>query len=185
MVSKPWWFVPGLSLVLPPRVRSLPARTCGRCPCCCVWEALSPWWGAEACDPHSQRLWRSQWSKVYVLEFPCFFYDPVDVGSFISGFSAFSKSSLYIWKFLIHTLLKPSLKDFEHYLASMWDEHNCVVIWTCFGSAFLWDWSGKLTFSSPVATAEFSKFVNMLSAALQQHHLLGFEIAQLKFHHLH
>ena len=166
MVSKPWWFVPGLSLVLPPRVRSLPARTCGRCPCCCVWEALSPWWGAEACDPHSQRLWRSQWSKVDVLEFPCFFYDPVDVGSFISGFSAFSKSSLYIWKFLIHTLLKPSLKDFEHYLASMWDEHNCVVIWTCFGSAFLWDWSGKLTFSSPVATAEFSKFVNMLSAAL-------------------
>ena len=43
----------------------------------------------------------------------------------------------------------------------------------------------KLTFSSPVATAEFSKFAGILSAALSQHHLLGFEIAQLEFHHLH
>ena len=48
-----------------------------------------------------------------------FFYDPVDVGTLISGSSAFSKSSLYTWKFSIHILLKPSLKDFEHYLASM------------------------------------------------------------------
>ena len=53
------------------------------------------------------------------LEFFCFFYDPVDVGSLISGSSAFSKSSLYVWKFLVHLLLKPSLKDFEHYFASM------------------------------------------------------------------
>ena len=53
------------------------------------------------------------------LEFPCFFYDPADVGNLISGSSAFSKSSLYIWKFLVHILLKPSLKDFELYLASM------------------------------------------------------------------
>ena len=52
-------------------------------------------------------------------EFPCFFCDPADVGNLISGSSAFSKSSLYIWKFLVHILLKPSLKDFEHYLASM------------------------------------------------------------------
>ena len=43
----------------------------------------------------------------------------------------------------------------------------------------------KLTFSSPVATAEFSKFVDILSAALSQHHLLGFEIAQLEFYHIH
>jgi len=43
----------------------------------------------------------------------------------------------------------------------------------------------KLTFSSPVATAEFSKFAGILSAALAKHHLLGFEIAQLEFHHLH
>ena len=52
------------------------------------------------------------------LEFPHFFYDPMDVENYISGFSAFSKSSLYIWKFLVPILLKPSLKDFEHYLAN-------------------------------------------------------------------
>ena len=48
------------------------------------------------------------------LAFPCFSYDPVDVGNLISGSSAFSKSSLYIWKFSVHVLLKPSLKYFEH-----------------------------------------------------------------------
>ena len=53
------------------------------------------------------------------LEFSCFFYDPMDVGKLISGSSVFSKSSLYIWKFSVHILLKPSLKDFEHCLASM------------------------------------------------------------------
>ena len=53
------------------------------------------------------------------LEFSCFFCDPTNVGSLISGSSAFSKSSLNIWKFSVHILLKLSLKDFEHYLASM------------------------------------------------------------------
>ena len=53
------------------------------------------------------------------LEFPCFFFDPMNVGNFISGCSAFSKYSPYIWKFSVHILLKPSLKDFEHYIASM------------------------------------------------------------------
>ena len=53
------------------------------------------------------------------LEFSCFFCDPMGVGNLTSCFSAFSKSSLYILKFSIHVLLKPSLKDFEHYLASM------------------------------------------------------------------
>ena len=51
------------------------------------------------------------------LEFSCFFDDPADVGNLLSGYSAFSKSSLHIWKFSAHTLLKPSLKDLEHYLA--------------------------------------------------------------------
>ena len=54
------------------------------------------------------------------LEFSCFFDDPTDVGNLISGSSAFSKSSLNIWKLSIHLLLKPSLKNFEHYLAGMW-----------------------------------------------------------------
>ena len=53
------------------------------------------------------------------LEFSCIFYDPADVGNFICGSSAFSKSSLYIFKFSVHVLLKPSLKDFEYYLVSM------------------------------------------------------------------
>ena len=48
-----------------------------------------------------------------------FLYDPMDADNLISGSSAFSKSSLYTWKFSVHVLLKPSLKDFEHYLTSM------------------------------------------------------------------
>ena len=48
-------------------------------------------------------------------------------GNLISGSSAFSKSSLYIWKFLVHVLLKPSMENFEHYFASMWNELNCVM----------------------------------------------------------
>ena len=71
------------------------------------------------------------------LEFSCFFCDPINVGNLISGSSAFSKSSLYICNFSVHILLKPSLKDFKHYLASMWNEHSCVVIWTFFGIALL------------------------------------------------
>ena len=53
------------------------------------------------------------------LGFSCFLYDPTDVGNLVSGSSAFSKSSLYIFMFSVHVLLKPSLKDFEHYLASI------------------------------------------------------------------
>ena len=48
------------------------------------------------------------------LELARFFYDPMDVGNLVSDSSAFSKSNLYIWKLLVHILLKPSLKDFEH-----------------------------------------------------------------------
>ena len=51
------------------------------------------------------------------LELSCFFYDPTDVDNLISDSSAFSKSSLYMWKFSVHVLLKPSLKDLEPYLA--------------------------------------------------------------------
>ena len=53
------------------------------------------------------------------LEFSCFFQDPVDVCNLISGSSAFSKFSLYIWKFLVLVLLKPSMKDLEHNLTSV------------------------------------------------------------------
>ena len=78
------------------------------------------------------------------LEFSCFFYDPTDVGNLISGSSAFSKSSLNIWRFTVHILLMPSLKNFEHYFDSVWDECNCAVFWTFFGIAFLWIRGGFL-----------------------------------------
>ena len=56
---------------------------------------------------------------VFFLEFSCFLDDPTDVGNFISGSSAFSKSSLNIWKVMVHVLLRPGLESFEHHLASM------------------------------------------------------------------
>ena len=80
------------------------------------------------------------------MEFSCFFCDPMDVGNLISGPSAFSKSSLNIWKFLVHVLLKPGLKNFEHYFASVWDECNCAGVWTFFGIAFLRDWNENWPF---------------------------------------
>ena len=71
-------------------------------------------------DPHSQRLWHSQKSRSRCfLELSRFFIDPVDVGNLISGSSAFSKTSLNIWKFSVHVLLKPVLENFEHYFASV------------------------------------------------------------------
>ena len=75
------------------------------------------------------------------LELSCFFYDPTHVVNLISGSFAFSKFSLSIWKFSVHVLLKPCLNNFEHYFASVWDECNCVVVWTFFGIAILWDWN--------------------------------------------
>ena len=81
------------------------------------------------------------------LELSCFFYDPTDVGNFISGSSAFSKSSLNIWKFTVHVLLKPGMENFEHYFASVWDECNCAVVWTFFDFAFLWDWNENWPFA--------------------------------------
>ena len=102
------------------------------------------------------------------LELSCFFDDPADVGSLISGSFAFSKTSLKICKFTIHISLKPGLENFEHYFTSVWDECNCVVVWAVFGIAFLWDWNENWP-SSPMATAEFPKFAGVLSAALPQH----------------
>ena len=71
------------------------------------------------------------------LELSCFFHDLADVGNLISGSSAFSKTSLNIWKFMVHVLLKPGLENFEHYFTSMWDECNIAVVWAFFGIAFL------------------------------------------------
>ena len=62
------------------------------------------------------------------LELSCFFDDPADVGNLISGSSTFSKSNLKIWKFTVHVLLKPGVKNFEHYFASVSDDYNYVVV---------------------------------------------------------
>ena len=64
------------------------------------------------------------------LELCCFFHDPMDVGDLISGSSAFSKSSLNIWIFIVHVMLKPGLENFEHYLTSM-SIGNLNILWHC------------------------------------------------------
>ena len=63
-----------------------------------------------------------------LLDLSRFFDDPMDVGNLISGSSAFSKSNLNIWKFMVHVLLKPGLENFEHYFARVCDECNCAVV---------------------------------------------------------
>ena len=80
------------------------------------------------------------------LELSCFFDDPADISNLISSSSAFSKTSLNIWKFSVHRLLKPGLENFEHYFTSVRDECNCVVVWTFFGITFLKDWNENWPF---------------------------------------
>ena len=65
------------------------------------------------------------------LELSCFFRNSADVGNLISSSSAFSKTSLNIWKFMVHVLLKYGLENFEHYFASVWDEIAlvCAIVW--------------------------------------------------------
>ena len=71
-------------------------------------------------------------AEIYVfLQLSHFFNDPMDVGNLISGSPAFSKSSLNIWKFTVHMLLKPGLENFEHYFVGMWDEYFGVVLAPC------------------------------------------------------
>ena len=105
------------------------------------------------------------------LELSCFFDDPVDVGNLISGSSAFSKSSLNFWKFMVHILLKPVLENFEHYFTSVWDKYNCAVVWAFFGIAFLWDWNenGPFPFLGP-----FLSFPNLLAYWVQHFHSIIF-----------
>ena len=93
------------------------------------------------CDPHKGFGVVNKAEVDVFLEFSYFFYDPTEIDNLISGSSAFSKSSLNIWKFSVHVLLKPGLENFEHYFASMWDEYNCAIVWTFFGISLLWDWN--------------------------------------------
>ena len=103
-------------------------------------------WGCKESDmtewlplslSHSQSLQCTHEAEVDVfLEFPCFLYDPMNVANLLSGSSDFFKPSLYIWKFLVHILLKPNLENFQRYLASMWNECNCAIVWTFFALHF-------------------------------------------------
>ena len=90
-----------------------------------VWLLATPWTAAYQAPP-SMGFSRQEYWRGLPLPSPD---DSVDVGNLISGFSAFSKSSLNIWKFTVHIPLKPGLKNFEHYFASMWDEWNYVEVW--------------------------------------------------------
>ena len=105
------------------------------------------------------------------LELSCFFDDPVNVGNLISGSSAFSKSSLNIWKFIVHIRLKPGLENFEHYCASMWDECNCAVVWTFFGIALVWDCNENLLF--PVLWP-LLRFSNLLAYCVHRFNIIIF-----------
>ena len=86
-------------------------------------------------------------------------------------FLCFSKPSSNIWKFTVHKLLKPGLENFEHYFVSMWDECNCMVVWTFFGIAFLWDWNENWRF--PVLWPLLS-FPNLLAYWVQCFHSIIF-----------
>ena len=85
-----------------------------------VWYSHLLEFSTVCCDLHSQRFSVVNEADVDIFgEFPCFFYDPMDGGNLISGSSAFSKTSLNIWKFKVHVLLKPGLENFEHYFTSV------------------------------------------------------------------
>ena len=101
------------------------------------------------------------------LELFCFFDDATDAGNLISGSSASSKSSLNIWKFTVHVLLKSGLENFEHYFASVWVECSCVVVWAFFGIAFLWDWNENWHVS---VLWPLLSFLNLLAYWVQYFH---------------
>ena len=105
------------------------------------------------------------------LKIACFSDDLTDVGNLICGSSDFSKSSLNIWKFTVHVLLKPGVKNFEHYFASMWDKCNWEVVWTFFGIVFLWNWNENWPF--PVLWPLLS-FPNLPAYCVQHFHSIIF-----------
>ena len=110
----------------------------------------------------SSRCWQ------FDLWFLCLVLNP----AWTSGSSQFTYYWSLTWRILSITLLACEMCAIVRYLS---------ILWHCLSLGLEW----KLTFSSPVATAEFSKFAGILSVALSQHHLSAFEIAQLEFHHLH
>ena len=106
-----------------------------------------------------------------LMELSCFSNDPEDVGNLISGSSVFSKTILNIWKFKVHILLNPGLLNFEHYLTSLWDECNCMVLRAFFGIAFLWDLNENRAF---LDLWPLLSFPNLLAYWVQHFHSIIF-----------
>ena len=85
-----------------------------------VWYSHLLEFSTVYCDPHTKVFGIVNKAEIDVFpELFCFFDDPLDVGNLISGSSAFSKTSLNIWKFVVHVFLKPGLENFEHYFAGI------------------------------------------------------------------
>ena len=122
-----------------------PVLTVPSCPAYRLLRRQITWSGISisktitvCCDPHSQRLQHSQFSRIpWFLKIPLLFLWSSICWHLISGSSAFSKSSLYIYKFSVHVLLKPRLKDFEHNFARIWNEcmislySDLNILWHC------------------------------------------------------
>ena len=122
----------------------------------------------------TQRLWRCQSSRnrCFPGTLLLFLLIQRDVGNLISCSSAFSKTSLNIWKFTVHVLLKPGLENFEHYFASVWEEYNCAVVWAFFGIAFLWDWNENWSF---LVLWPLLSFPHLLTCWVQHFHSIIFQ----------
>ena len=116
----------------------------------------------------TQRLQCSQWSRSrFFLELSCFFHDPMDVGNLISGFSAFPKSNLNIWKFMVHICWSLAWRILSITLLAC----EMSVIWAFFGIFFLQDWNENWPF--PVLWPLLS-FLNLLAYWVQHFHSIIF-----------
>ena len=159
---------------------------------CCYLPGAKIWWQVRWSGiPITFRIFHSLWwstqfkgfgivNKAQIdvfLELSSFFDDPADVGNLISGSPAFSKSSLNIWKFTVHALLKPGLENLSITLLAC---EMSVVVWTFFGIAFLWGWNENWPF--PVLWPLLC-FPNLLTYWVQHLHssLEGFMIFQRCF----
>jgi len=120
-------------------------------------------WHAADHGITKSRTWLCNWTELYIakgfsiineaevgvfLEFPWFFYDP-RIWAIWSLVPLLFLNLTCTLKFSVHVLLKPSLKNFECYFVSMWNECDCSIVWTFFGIALLWDWNENWPFPAP------------------------------------
>ena len=140
----------------------------------CVRLFVTPWTAANQ-DPQSMGFSRQEyWSGLPFPspgDLPDPGIEPRSPALEADALTCFSKSSLNIWKFTVHVLLKPGLENFEHYFASVWDECHCAVVWTFFSIALLWDWNENWSF--PVLWPLLS-FPNLLAYWVQHFHSIIF-----------